>query len=150
MRIVLQRVTSASVSIDGCVTAKIGRGLLLLLGIEASDSAADGEWLAQKLPKLRIFADDSGQMNRSVADIGGDILLVSQFTLHASTAKGTRPSFNAAARPEHAKPLYAQFIAQLSAAFGRAPQTGEFGAMMQVALVNDGPVTLILDSKTRD
>ncbi len=150
MRVVVQRVSSASVTIEGRVAGQIGRGLLILQGITAADTAADGEWLAQKITKLRIFPDEAGQMNRSVADIGGDILLVSQFTLHASTAKGTRPSFNAAARPDHAKPLYDQFIGQLSAALGRRIQTGEFGAMMQIALVNDGPVTLIIDSQTRD
>jgi D-tyrosyl-tRNA(Tyr) deacylase len=150
MRVVIQRASSASVSIEGRVAGRIDRGLLVLAGIEAADTAADGEWLASKLVKLRIFADEAGQMNRSVADIGGGILLISQFTLHASTAKGTRPSFNQAARPEHAKPLYEQFIAQLSAALGRPVQTGEFGAMMAVALVNDGPVTLIIDSKSRD
>lgn len=150
MRIVAQRVSSASVSIAGRVAGRIDRGLLLLVGVEAADTAADGDWLAQKLVKLRIFADKAGQMNKSVTDIGGGILLISQFTLHASTAKGTRPSFNAAARPEHAKPLYEQFIAQLSTALGRKVETGEFGAMMDVALVNDGPVTLIVDSKARD
>ena len=150
MRVVLQRVSSASVTIDGRVAGKIGRGLLLLQGIESADTAADGEWLAQKIAKLRIFPDDAGAMNRSVVDIGGEILLVSQFTLHASTAKGTRPSFNAAARPEHARPLYENFIRQLEAVLGRPVQTGEFGAMMEVALVNDGPVTLIIDSKLRE
>lgn len=158
MRVVLQRVSSARVTVDGRATGEIGRGLILLQGIEPADTAADGEWLAQKIAKLRIFADADGQMNRSVADIGGGILVVSQFTLHASTAKGTRPSFHAAARPEHARPLYEQFIAQLRTALAGSPpsdatervQTGEFGAMMQVSLVNDGPVTLILDSKTRD
>jgi D-tyrosyl-tRNA(Tyr) deacylase len=150
MRVVLQRVSSASVTIDGRVAGRIERGLLVFVGIEEPDTAADGEWLAQKIVKLRIFADADGQMNRSVADINGGILLISQFTLHASTRKGTRPSFNAAARPEHAQPLYEQFIAQLTAALGRSIATGEFGAMMQVALVNDGPVTLILDSKARE
>lgn len=150
MRVVIQRVSSASVTVSGRVIGQIGRGLLVFVGIVADDAAADGAWLAQKLTKLRIFADDAGQMNQSVADIGGGILLVSQFTLHASTAKGTRPSFNAAARPEHARPLYELFITQLSAALERPVQTGEFGAMMDVALVNDGPVTLIIDSKTRD
>ena len=150
MRVVVQRVLSASVTIAGRVAGQIERGLLVFVGIEAADSAADGEWLAQKITKLRIFADDAGQMNLSVADIGGGILLVSQFTLHASTAKGTRPSFNAAARPEHARPLYEQFIAQLSGALGQPVQTGEFGAMMDVALVNDGPVTLVIDSKLRE
>jgi D-tyrosyl-tRNA(Tyr) deacylase len=150
MRVVVQRVSSASVTIAGRVAGRIDRGLLVLLGIEAADMAADGDWLAGKLVALRIFADEAGQMNKSVADIGGGILLVSQFTLHASTRKGTRPSFNAAARPEHAQPLYQQFIAQLSAALGRPVQTGEFGAMMEVGLVNDGPVTLIIDSKQRE
>jgi D-tyrosyl-tRNA(Tyr) deacylase len=150
MRVVIQRVSSASVTVSGRVIGQIERGLLVFVGIVADDAAADGAWLAQKLTKLRIFADDAGQMNQSVADIGGGILLVSQFTLHASTAKGTRPSFNAAARPEHARPLYELFITQLSAALGRPVQTGEFGTMMDVALVNDGPVTLIIDSKTRD
>lgn len=150
MRVVIQRVSSASVTVSGRVIGQIERGLLVFVGIVADDAAADGAWLAQKLTKLRIFADDAGQMNQSVADIGGGILLISQFTLHASTAKGTRPSFNAAARPEHARPLYELFITQLSAALGRPVQTGEFGAMMDVALVNDGPVTLIIDSKTRE
>ena len=150
MRVVIQRVSSASVTVSGRVIGQIERGLLVFVGIVADDAAADGAWLAQKLTKLRIFADDAGQMNQSVADIGGGILLISQFTLHASTAKGTRPSFNAAARPEHARPLYELFITQLSAALERPVQTGEFGAMMDVALVNDGPVTLIIDSKTRE
>lgn len=150
MRVVVQRVSCASVTIAGRVAGRIDRGLLVFLGIEAADAATDGEWLTQKLIKLRLFADEAGQMNKSVADIGGGILLISQFTLHASTAKGTRPSFNAAARPEQAKPLYEQFIVRLSAALGRKVETGEFGAMMDVALVNDGPVTLIIDSKTRD
>ncbi len=150
MRVVIQRVSSAIVTVSGRVIGQIERGLLVFVGIVADDAAADGAWLAQKLTKLRIFADDAGQMNQSVADIGGGILLISQFTLHASTAKGTRPSFNAAARPEHARPLYEQFTTQLTAALGRPVQTGEFGAMMDVALVNDGPVTLIIDSKTRE
>lgn len=150
MRVVLQRVSSAKVTIDGRVAGQIDRGLMVLVGIEAADTAADGEWLAAKLVKLRIFADDDGQMNRSVQDIAGSILLVSQFTLHGSTQKGARPSFNQAARPEQARPLYEQFITQLNGALGRPIATGEFGAMMQVALVNDGPVTLIIDSKSRD
>ena len=158
MRVVIQRVASASVTIAGRVAGRIDRGLLVLVGIEDADTATDGEWLAQKITKLRIFADDSGQMNLSVTDIRGGVLLISQFTLHASTQKGTRPSFNKAARPEHAKPLYEQFIAQLKAALGDPPAlsgveqvaTGEFGAMMQVALVNDGPVTLVIDSQLRE
>lgn len=132
------------------MAGEIGRGLLVLQGIESADTADDGEWLAQKIAKLRVFPDDTGQMNRSVADVAGGILLVSQFTLHASTAKGTRPSFNAAARPEIARPLYELFQRQLAQRLGRPVQTGEFGAMMDVALVNDGPVTLVIDSKTRE
>jgi D-tyrosyl-tRNA(Tyr) deacylase len=150
MRVVLQRVSSASVTIAGRVAGRIDRGLLIFVGIEAADTAADGDWLAQKIIRLRIFGEPDGQMHLSVADISGGILLVSQFTLHASTQKGTRPSFSAAARPEQAEPLYEQFITQLSTALCRPVQTGEFGARMEVALVNDGPVTLILDSKTRD
>src|SRR5882757_10039909 len=139
MRVVVQRVSSASVTIAGRVAGKIDRGLLVFVGIEATDTAADGEWLAQKLVKLRIFDDPEGRVHLSVADISGGILLISQFTLHASTQKGTRPSFTAAARPEHAEPLYEQFVTQLSVALDRPVQTGEFGAMMNVALVNDGP-----------
>jgi D-tyrosyl-tRNA(Tyr) deacylase len=150
MRVVLQRVSSASVTIAGRVHGRIDRGLLVFVGIEAADTADDGEWLAQKLVKLRIFADEEGQMNKSVADVVGGILLISQFTLHASTRKGSRPSFNQAAKPEHARPLYDLFVKQLGAALDRPVATGEFGAMMDVALVNDGPVTLIIDSKTRD
>lgn len=150
MRVVLQRVSSARVTIAGRVTGQIDQGLLIFVGIESADTADDGEWLAQKIVRLRIFADADGNMNRSVADIGGGLLLISQFTLHASTQKGARPSFDQAARPEHARPLYERFIAQLTAALGRPVATGEFGAMMQVALVNDGPVTLLLDSKQRD
>jgi D-tyrosyl-tRNA(Tyr) deacylase len=147
MRAILQRVTSASVTIDGRVVGRIDRGFLVLLGIEQADTEADGEWLAQKITKLRIFPDQAGKMNRSLADIGGGILVVSQFTLHASTAKGARPSYHAAARPELARPLYEQFVAQLTGTLGRPVATGEFGAMMTVELVNDGPVTLIIDSK---
>jgi D-tyrosyl-tRNA(Tyr) deacylase len=150
MRVVIQRVSSASVTIAGRVAGRIDRGLLVFVGIEDADTADDGEWLAQKLVKLRIFADEQGQMNKSVADIGGGILLISQFTLHASTRKGTRPSFNKAAKPEHARPLYDQFTARLTATLGRPVATGEFGAMMQVELVNDGPVTLVIDSKVRE
>jgi len=149
MRVVLQRVSSASVTIAGAQTARIGPGLLVLVGIEAADDASDGEWLAGKICRLRIFEDEAGLMNRSVVDTGGEILLVSQFTLHASTAKGTRPSFNAAARPEHAKPLYELFIKQLEEALGRPVATGQFGAMMDIAILNQGPVTLIQDSKNR-
>lgn len=149
MRAVVQRVSSASVTIAGEVRGRIGRGLMILVGIEPADDASDGDWLASKLTRLRIFADEAGQMNRSVVDIAGGILVVSQFTLHASTAKGTRPSFNAAARPEHALPLYELFVRQLATHLGRPVETGEFGAMMEVALVNDGPVTFIVDSKAK-
>ena len=150
MRTVLQRVASASVAINGRIAGQINRGLLVLLGIEQPDTATDGAWLAQKLVRLRLFPDDDGQMNRSIVDVGGDILLVSQFTLHASTQKGTRPSFNRAARPDQARPLYELFITQLAAALGRPVATGEFGAMMQIALVNDGPVTLVIDTRQRE
>lgn len=150
MRVILQRVSSASVSIDTRVAGQIDRGLLIFVGIKGADTAADGDWLAAKIVKLRLFADEACPMNKSVADIGGGILLISQFTLHASTQKGSRPSFNAAARPEQARPLYEQFIHQLTTTLGRPIVTGEFGAKMQVALVNDGPVTLIIDSKQRE
>lgn len=150
MRVVVQRVSSARVTVGERITGQIDRGLLVFVGIEAADMEADGAWLADKLVRLRVFADDAGRMNRSVADLGGGILAVSQFTLHASTAKGTRPSFNAAARPEQARALYDRFVAQLSGALGRAVATGEFGAMMQTELVNDGPVTLVIDSKVRE
>jgi D-tyrosyl-tRNA(Tyr) deacylase len=158
MRVIVQRVSSASVTIADRIAGKIDRGLLVLVGIEAADTAVDGEWLAAKLVKLRLFADAEEHMNLSVADVGGGILVISQFTLHASTQKGARPSFNRAAPPAHAQPLYERFVAQLSTALGQPPpasgtervQTGEFGAMMQVALVNDGPVTIVIDSKIRE
>ncbi len=150
MRAIVQRVSSASVTIDHHVNGQIGPGLLVLLGVAQNDTPDDGEWLAQKIARLRIFSDNAGQMNRSVTDIGGDILVVSQFTLFACTRKGTRPSFNAAAAPALAETLYNQFVAQMSAARGRPVATGQFAAMMQVALVNDGPVTLIIDTKVRE
>jgi len=149
MRAILQRVTSANVTIDGRVNGQIGPGLLVLLGVAEGDMPADGEWLAQKIAKLRIFADEAGQMNRSVVDIGGGVLVVSQFTLFASTRKGTRPSFNAAAAPQLAESLYDAFVNQLTTVLDRPVATGRFAAMMQVSLVNDGPVTLIIDTKTR-
>ncbi len=150
MRAVIQRVSSARVSVAGKITGEIGTGLLVLLGVAQGDTAADGEWLAQKIAALRIFEDDEGKMNRSVVDIAGGALVVSQFTLLASTAKGTRPSFNAAAAPALAIPLYEKFVAQLSAVLGQPVATGRFGEMMDVALVNAGPVTLVIDSRTRD
>lgn len=148
MRAVLQRVSEASVTIDHVVKGTIGPGLLVLLGIEAADSDKDIEWLSKKIVQMRIFGDDAGLMNRSVQDIGGDILLISQFTLHAATQKGNRPSFIKAARPEQAIPLYEKIIQQLGADLGRPVATGSFGADMKVALVNDGPVTIIIDSQT--
>ncbi|MBI5381518.1 MAG: D-tyrosyl-tRNA(Tyr) deacylase [Opitutae bacterium] len=151
MRCVLQRVSSASVTIDGAVRGAIERGLLVLLGVAENDTAADAVWLAQKIAKLRIFPDDADLMNRSVVDVQGGVLVISQFTLLASTRKGTRPSFNDAAKPDAARALYEQFLVQMETALGGRPVSrGEFGAMMQVALVNDGPVTLILDTRQRD
>ena len=150
MRAVIQRVLSASVTVEGETLGAIGRGLLVLVGKEEADTAADLEWLAQKIVNLRIFADETGAMSRSVVEVSGGILLVSQFTLFASTKKGTRPSWHRAAKPEVAIPLYEAMIRRLGELLGRPIQTGRFGAMMQVALVNDGPVTLILDSEARE
>ncbi|HNW41671.1 MAG TPA: D-aminoacyl-tRNA deacylase [Opitutaceae bacterium] len=150
MRAVVQRVSSASVTIEGAVVGEIGPGLLVLLGVAEGDTPADGAWLAQKIAQLRIFSDGADRMNRSVQDIAGGVLVVSQFTLFASTRKGTRPSFNAAAAPELANSLYQDFVRQLESLLGRPVPTGRFGAMMQVALVNDGPVTLLIDTKTRE
>ena len=150
MRAILQRVSSANVTIEGQVNGKIGLGLLVLLGIAEGDTPEDGEWLAQKIAKMRIFPDDTGQMNRSVQDIAGGVLVVSQFTLFASTRKGTRPSFAAAATPQIAEPLYEDFVRRLESVLGHAVPTGKFAAMMQVALINDGPVTLIVDTKVRE
>ena len=151
MRAVVQRVSSASVTIEGTVRAAIPCGLLVLLGVAEGDTPADGEWLAQKIARLRIFPDDAGQMNRSVVDLGGEVLVVSQFTLLASTRKGTRPSFNDAAKPDTARALYESFLPQMKAALGGRPVArGEFAAMMQVALVNDGPVTILLDTRQRE
>jgi D-tyrosyl-tRNA(Tyr) deacylase len=150
MRAVIQRVTSASVVVAGETVGAIDRGLLVLVGKEAADSSEDVEWLATKIVNLRIFADETGTMSRSVRDVEGGILVVSQFTLFASTRKGTRPSWHRAARPDHAIPLYELLVEQLSAQLGRCVETGRFGAMMQVALVNDGPVTLLIDTKTRE
>lgn len=150
MRAVIQRVSEASVSVEGEIVGAIGRGLLVLAGKEETDSAEDIEWLAAKIVGLRIFADDAGTMNQSVKDIMGDVLLVSQFTLFASTKKGTRPSWHRAAKPEVAIPLYEALTRKLGDLMGRPIQTGRFGAMMQVSLVNDGPVTLIIDTKVRE
>jgi D-tyrosyl-tRNA(Tyr) deacylase len=147
MRVVIQRVSAASVTIDGQVKSSIGTGLLILLGIESADTEADAEWLCKKTASMRIFSDEAGLMNLSVQDVGGELLVVSQFTLYASTKKGNRPSFIRAARPEQAIPLYEKFVAILSAETGIQVQTGEFGADMKVSLVNDGPVTIIMDSR---
>lgn len=150
MRLVLQRVSSASVTIDGQVTGQIGRGLMILAGIEGVDTAEDLTWLVQKVAQMRIFADADDKMNLSVKDIAGEILVVSQFTLHASTKKGNRPSFIRAARPEQAIPLYEQFLALLEAEMEKPVARGVFGADMKVALVNDGPVTICIDSQARE
>ena len=150
MRAVLQRVREASVAVDGRTIGAIGNGLLILMGCAADDGPDDIAWLAGKVCDLRIFDDEAGVMNRSVKDIGGDILLVSQFTLLASTKKGTRPSWHPAARPETALPLYEAFHRRLEAVLGRPVPSGIFGADMQVALVNDGPVTIVIDSKLRE
>lgn len=149
MRIILQRVKEASVTIEGNINAKIGQGLLLLVGIEKEDQQEDIDWLCKKVLDLRIFSDEEGKMNRSVRDIDGDIIVVSQFTLYANIKKGTRPSFIKAARPDIAIPLYKTFVQTMEKELGKPIGTGEFGADMKVALINDGPVTIIMDSKNR-
>lgn len=149
MRLVIQRVMEASVTIEGKVTASIGEGLLVLAGIADGDGDEDIRWLSNKLVNLRIFSDDDDVMNRSVLEVGGDVLFISQFTLHASTKKGARPSYIGASKPEVARPIYEQMILQLEKDMGKAIQTGSFGADMKVALVNDGPVTILIDSKNR-
>jgi len=143
----VQRVSEASVSVDGREVGSIGRGLLVLLGVHGTDTETEGTWLAKKVAQLRIFPDDDGLMNRSVTDVGGEALVVSQFTLYGNTNKGNRPSFVDSAHPDLAEPLYKAFSRDLSAHIGRAVPTGEFGAMMQVALVNDGPVTLWVEKR---
>jgi len=150
MRAVIQRVSEASVVIAGSAKGAIRHGLVVLLGIEEADTAEDIEWLSGKIVRLRVFDDDQGVMNRSVQEVGEGILLVSQFTLFASTKKGNRPSYIRAARPEIAIPLYEQFIGKLTADLGKPIETGEFGADMKVRLVNEGPVTIIIDSKARE
>lgn len=150
MRLVLQRVSSASVTVDGSITGQIGTGFMILAGIEGEDTLDDLTWLVQKVTQMRVFGDDEGKMNLSVKDVGGDLLVVSQFTLHASTKKGNRPSFIRAARPEIAIPLYEQFLALLETEMGRPVARGIFGADMKVALVNDGPVTICIDSRARE
>ncbi len=150
MRIVLQRVSQASVVIDGDVYSEIGCGLLILLGIEAADDNIDADWIISKVTQLRIFNDGDGKMNLSINDTGGEFLVVSQFTLHASTKKGNRPSYIQAARPEYAIPLYTYFCNQLSIVSGKKVKTGEFGADMKVSLINNGPVTICIDSKRKE
>lgn len=147
MRVTIQRVSEASVTIGGLVKSKIGPGLLVLAGFEEADTEADLEWTSSKIVNLRIFGDTGGAMNLSVTDVGGDIIIVSQFTLHALTKKGNRPSFIRAARPDIAIPLYERFVKLVEAKLGKPVGTGEFGADMKVALLNDGPVTINIDSK---
>ena len=150
MRAVIQRVSEASVSVEGKITGVIKKGLLVLLGIEESDTTDDLEWLSAKIVNMRIFNDENGVMNVSVKDSGGHILLVSQFTLHASTRKGNRPSYSRAGKGVFAIPLYEKMIVQLEKELGKTIQTGVFGADMKVALVNDGPVTIVMDSKNKE
>ena len=150
MRTVIQRVAEASVSIEGTVKASIGKGLLILVGIEDKDTQTDVEWLCKKIAALRIFDDEQGVMNRSVMDIGGEIIVVSQFTLHASTKKGNRPSYIKAAKPDISIPLYEVFCSEMSTLLGKEVQTGSFGADMKVALINDGPVTILIDSQNKE
>lgn len=146
---VIQRVSSSSVTINGSIKGQIGLGLMVLLGIEDADHQEDIDWISKKIVNLRIFPDENGVMNRSILEVGGDILLISQFTLHASTKKGNRPSYIKAAKPDFAIPMYEKMIQDLQTELGKPVQTGEFGADMKVALVNDGPVTIIIDSKNR-
>lgn len=150
MRVVLQRVSKASVTIDGKIVSEIGRGMLILVGIEDEDTQDDINWLAAKIIQLRIFDDENGVMNLSVKEVEGEILIVSQFTLHASTKKGNRPSYIRASKPDFAIPIYEKFIQKTEELMGKKAGTGRFGAMMDVALVNDGPVTIIIDSKQKD
>lgn len=150
MRLVIQRVLSASVAIEGQEVAAIGTGLLILLGIEEADTREDIDWLVPKVARMRIFADAEGKMNLSVGEASGGVIVVSQFTLHASTKKGNRPSFIRAARPDHSQPLYQEFCAALEKELAQPIGTGRFGADMQVSLVNDGPVTIVMDSRARE
>jgi D-tyrosyl-tRNA(Tyr) deacylase len=150
MRTVIQRVSKVSVTINENIVSEINGGLLILLGIEEADDNTDIEWLTKKIANLRIFSDENGVMNKSLIDINGEAIVVSQFTLHASTKKGNRPSYIYAAKPEIAIPLYEQFIAELELQLNKKVGTGQFGANMKVSLINDGPVTIIIDSKIRD
>lgn len=150
MKAVIQRVREGSVTIEDTRVAKINTGLLVLVGIENADTHEDIDWLCAKIVKLRIFSDNDGLMNRSIEEVNGDIIIVSQFTLHAATKKGNRPSYIKAARPEVAIPLYESFIKKMELELGKAVQTGQFGADMKVALINDGPVTIIIDTKNKE
>lgn len=150
MRTVIQRVTEASVTIDQELYSSIDKGMMILVGIEEADTEEDIDWLVKKISNLRIFDDENGVMNKSILDIKGDILVVSQFTLHASTKKGNRPSYIKAARPDTAIPLYESFCKQMSEAIGKQVKTGQFGADMKVALINDGPVTIMIDTKNKE
>jgi len=150
MRAVIQRVSQASVTVEGAIIGQIQQGLMVLVGIVNEDDSADIEWLSNKIIHMRIFDDENGVMNKSLLDVGGAILLVSQFTLHASTKKGNRPSYIAAAKPEVSIPLYEAMIQQLQKDLGTSIQTGKFGADMKVALINDGPVTITIDSKNKE
>ena len=150
MRAVIQRVSSASVTVEGEVVGQIKKGLLVLAGKEEADTAEDIAWLAGKIVGLRLFGNDAGNWEQNVLESGGDVLVVSQFTLFASTKKGTKPSWHRAAKPDIAIPLYEALLAKLTELLGKPPQTGRFGAMMEVALVNDGPITLIIDTKNRE
>jgi len=150
MRVVLQRVSEASVTIDQKIKGKIGLGILILLGIEEEDSNQDIEWLVQKITQLRIFSDENGKMNLSIQELKGEFFVISQFTLHASTKKGNRPSYIKAARPETAIPLYERFIMELKTVSTLKVEEGIFGADMKVSLINDGPVTILIDSKNRE
>ena len=150
MRVVIQKVTEASVSIENQIVASIDKGLLVLVGIEDGDTNEDIAWLSAKIVNLRVFDDDNGVMNLSVKEVEGEVLIVSQFTLHASTKKGNRPSYIKAARPEVAIPIYKAFIKQVESLLGKRVPTGQFGAMMQVSLCNDGPVTILIDTKNKE
>lgn len=150
MRLVIQRVSQASVTVENQIIGEIGPGLLVLLGIEHEDSEEDIDWLVPKMIQMRIFSDQEGKMNCSLQDIRGELLIISQFTLHASTKKGNRPGFTAAAKPDQAIPLYKTFLRKAEIIFGKPVQSGSFGADMKVSLLNDGPVTIIIDSKNRE
>lgn len=150
MRAIIQRVSNASCTVNGEITGKIGTGFMVLLGIEESDAEEDVNWLAQKIANMRIFSDENGAMNTSLTEVNGEILLISQFTLYASTKKGNRPGFTRSAKPDVAIPLYKKMIAELARATGKQIQTGIFGADMKISLVNDGPVTIPIDTKSKE